>query len=100
MSSDYDQLLNATIQHLENLNLHGTRFVEVAPETLAELKSPSRTTSPATPPRLTPPARRTEPAPLTLPAPSPVATPSQTNPAPTLSPASAALDPAAKAAAI
>ena len=37
MSSDYGQLLDATIQHLEGLKSHGTRYVEVSTETLRSL---------------------------------------------------------------
>lgn len=39
--SDYTRLLDATIQHLENLKSHGVRFVPVAGATLAQLKQPS-----------------------------------------------------------
>ncbi|MCX6895807.1 MAG: uracil-DNA glycosylase [Verrucomicrobia bacterium] len=40
MSSGYDELLTATIQHLEGLKEHGVRHVHVAPETLAALSQP------------------------------------------------------------
>jgi DNA polymerase len=40
MSSTYDQLLDATIQHLEDLKSHGVRHVAVAPETLRALAQP------------------------------------------------------------
>jgi DNA polymerase len=50
MSARYEQLLDATIQHLQDLKAHGTRFVNVAPGTLAMLKHPKP------PPRSTPPA--------------------------------------------
>jgi DNA polymerase len=38
MSSAYDQLIDATIQRLEDLKHQGVRFLKVAPETLAGLK--------------------------------------------------------------
>jgi uracil-DNA glycosylase len=40
MSSTYDQLLDATIQHLEDLKSRGVRHVAVAPETLRALAQP------------------------------------------------------------
>jgi uracil-DNA glycosylase family 4 len=40
MSSGYDQLLDATIRHLENLQAQGVRHVAVAPETLRALTLP------------------------------------------------------------
>ena len=39
MSAPYDQLLDVTIQHLEDLKGQGVRFLPVAAETLAALKS-------------------------------------------------------------
>ena len=42
MPTTYQQLLEATIQHLQELKNHGARFVEVAPETLAALAQPPR----------------------------------------------------------
>ena len=55
MSSDYDSLLTATLQHLEGLKEHGVRHVHVAPETLAALAQPAprRAAAPA-PVRATP----------------------------------------------
>jgi DNA polymerase len=41
MSSAYDQLLDATIQHLENLKAHGVRFVSVSSESLGALAQPA-----------------------------------------------------------
>lgn len=41
MASDYDQLLDATIQHLEGLKANGVRHVAVAPETLRALTLPA-----------------------------------------------------------
>ena len=40
MSSAYNELLDATIQHLENLKARGVRHVAVAPETLRALAVP------------------------------------------------------------
>jgi len=40
MSSTYNQLLDATIQHLEDLKARGVRHVPVAPETLRALTQP------------------------------------------------------------
>jgi DNA polymerase len=40
MPDDYNQLLDATIQHLEDLKSHGVRHVAVAPETLRALAQP------------------------------------------------------------
>jgi len=40
MSSAYDQLLDATIQHLESLQASGVRHVAIAPETLRALTLP------------------------------------------------------------
>ncbi|MDE3067721.1 MAG: uracil-DNA glycosylase [Verrucomicrobiota bacterium] len=38
--SAYDELLDATIRHLEDLKSHGARYVAVAPETLRALAQP------------------------------------------------------------
>jgi len=46
MSSGYDQLLDATIQHLEALKARGVRHVAVAPETLRALTQPASKTAP------------------------------------------------------
>jgi uracil-DNA glycosylase family 4 len=40
MSSDYGQLLNATIQHLEDLKSRGSRYVMASTETLRSLSQP------------------------------------------------------------
>ena len=40
MSATYDELLEATISHLENLKARGTRHLAVAPETLRALALP------------------------------------------------------------
>ncbi len=42
MSADYNELLDATIQHLENLKSRGVRHVAVAPETLRALALPAK----------------------------------------------------------
>lgn len=48
VASDYDQLLNATIQHLERLKACGVRHVAVSPETLRALSLPAlRSAAPA-----------------------------------------------------
>jgi len=49
MSSGYDQLLGATIQHLEALKLRGVRHVAVAPETLLALRQPAPRGAPPAP---------------------------------------------------
>ena len=41
MSSDYDQLLDATLQHLESLKARGVRHVAVSPESLLSLAQPA-----------------------------------------------------------
>lgn len=101
MSADYDQLLDATIHHLEGLKARGTRHVAVLPETLRALAQPaprSLTPQPTFPPPALPiHAPRSTPAPDNLPpaaAPGPSAL-SREAPATGAPP----LDPAAKAAA-
>jgi DNA polymerase len=47
MSSAYNQLLDATIQHLEDLKSCGVRHIAVTPETLAALLQPVKTISAA-----------------------------------------------------
>ena len=42
MPETYQQLLDATIQHLQELKNHGVRFVDVAPETLSAFSRPAR----------------------------------------------------------
>ena len=44
MSGAYHQLLDAAIQHLEELKARGVRFVPVTPETLAALSQARRVT--------------------------------------------------------
>jgi DNA polymerase len=42
MSAAYNELLDATIQHLEGLKARGVRNIAVAPETLRELSQPAK----------------------------------------------------------
>jgi DNA polymerase len=69
MSAAYDQLLDATIRHLEELKSMGVRHVSVAPETLRSLARPAA------------PATRPAPAPAYQAAPAPVR-PAPVRPAP------------------
>lgn len=46
MSSTYDQLLDATIQHLEDLKSHGMKHVNVSRHALFELSKPARIQQP------------------------------------------------------
>jgi uracil-DNA glycosylase family 4 len=55
MSADYDKLLDATIQHLEDLKSRGVRHVAVSPEALRALAQPTR-------PSEVPPPKSDEPA--------------------------------------
>jgi DNA polymerase len=72
MSNAYHQLLEATIQHLEELKARGVRFVSVSPETLAEfdrehalptMKTPSPVIRAPQPPPGKPLAQPTPPRP-------------------------------------
>ena len=74
MPTTYDQLLDATIQHLEDLKAHGVRFVSVSPESLGALAQPvsrpvqsmSKPTSPSAPiAQADIPNMKSEPAPST-----------------------------------
>ena len=102
MSETYHQLLDATIQHLEDLKARGARHVAVSPETLRALAQPaaasqiSNQKSQIERPVMMKPAARTA-IPSATPAPAAeqpafLSLPGETAPAP-------ALDPAAKAAA-
>lgn len=73
MSSAYDQLLDATIRHLENLQNRGARHVVVAPETLRALALPPATPS-GQPAISRPPATIAPPAPRVAP-PKPIPMP-------------------------
>ena len=57
MAAPYDQLLDATIQHLEDLKARGVRSVAVSPENLAALAQPSARKSQTS--NVTAPATRT-----------------------------------------
>jgi uracil-DNA glycosylase family 4 len=46
MAADYNQLLDATIQHLEDLKARGVRHVAVTPETLRALAQPVKPSAP------------------------------------------------------
>ncbi len=46
MAADYNQLLDATIQHLEDLKARGVRHVAVTPETLQALAQPVKPPAP------------------------------------------------------
>jgi uracil-DNA glycosylase family 4 len=72
MSAAYNQLLDATIQHLEDLKSRGVRNVAVTPETLRALSQPAKTTSTT--------------APTSMPKPTelPLALPGETTPLPPL----------------
>ena len=65
MSGAYHQLLDAAIQHLQELKARGVQFIPVAPDTLAALNQPQRpaparshTTPPVPAPRSPLPAAR------------------------------------------
>jgi len=47
MSAAFDQLLDGTIQHLEDLKAQGTRYVQVSPEIVASLNQPRFAPGPA-----------------------------------------------------
>lgn len=47
MSDSYQQLLDATIEHLRNLRGQGVRFVNVSPQSLATLRKPTVVAPPA-----------------------------------------------------
>ena len=64
MSDPYDQLLDATIEHLETLKSRGVRHVPVSPETLRSLLS-----APPVPPRATQVAAQPPAGPVPVPAP-------------------------------
>ena len=95
MSADYEQLLDATVRHLEELRAHGRQYVQVRPETMAVLNqlAPKMADPPSAPaPR---PVAAT-PAPVPAPrfvAPPPVAAkPPPTPPTPALASATGNVD--------
>ena len=98
MSAPYNELLDATIQHLENLKARGVRHVAVEAETLRALALPPK----AVPTAATPAAK---PAPITRPAPAAAPIMAETPKAAALplvvevQPATPALSPTEKAAA-
>jgi uracil-DNA glycosylase len=59
VSDAYNQLLNATIEHLEDLKAHGVRFVRVSPESLAGLNQDQQRVSAKLPGASYPPAPQT-----------------------------------------
>ena len=67
MSAAYNELLEATIQHLEDLKSRGVRHVTIAPETLRALSQPAKTGSTAAPVSKTEPPT---PMPISLPKPT------------------------------
>jgi DNA polymerase len=93
MSTDYHDLLDATIQHLQGLKARGVRFVHVSPQTLAALNS-TRAAHPLT--RL---PKAAKPTAFATPARSHPAEPAQ-EPAPSVKGQSHALDLPAGAAAV
>lgn len=70
MSKAYQQLLDATIQHLEDLKAQGRRFVSVSTETLEGLHRPGRR----------PPIKPVSPSTKPTTAPAPQASPPKPNP--------------------
>lgn len=103
MSSDYHQLLDATIRHLEEMKSRGVKFVPVTPETLRTLAQPAAKAQPA----FSRPAPASRPAPvLERPVPvRPAAAPVPSAPAPAsapvpVAPAVSTVAPGDKAAAI
>jgi len=80
MSDAFDQLLDATIQHLQELKTQGARFVSVSSENLAALTAsraaaPRRAIVPAAPPAAPKPAFLPRPAPAPAPMMKPAVTP-------------------------
>jgi DNA polymerase len=107
MSASYDRLLDAAIQHLQELKTCGVKFVPVLPETLAGLKQPLRE-APVSHPVPAPPPPRAEmrvarpPMPSAAPAERPPAVapmPGLPLPGEPIVPATSGLSPAVKAAA-
>ena len=96
MADAYEQLLDATIQHLEDLKSHGVRHVAVSPETLRALAQPPATGTPASGPAR---VERQKPAGSETGAPQPVAeqTALLALPGETVPSQSPPLDPQAKA---
>ena len=74
MSAAYDQLLDATIRHLEELKSRGVQQVAVAPETLRALTASGSRRVAAAPTRPAP-VYQAAPAPAPRPAPAPIPSP-------------------------
>ena len=74
MSAAYDQLLDATIRHLEELKFRGVQHVAVAPETLRALATTGSRRVAAAPARPVP-VYQAAPAPAAKPAPAPIPSP-------------------------
>jgi len=55
MNAAYDQLLDATITHLEDLKSRGVKHLPIAPDSLAQLARPATAKNPAEPARREPP---------------------------------------------
>lgn len=91
MSQPFELLLNATIQHLENLRRDGVEYVAVSPELLAALVSSPPRPCPA-PPAARPPVPPVRPAPSVLARPRPTLQPALAGMLPT--PGTEALAPA------
>jgi uracil-DNA glycosylase family 4 len=68
MSGAYHQLLDAAIQHLQELKARGVQFIPLAPETLAALNQPRRPAPPRS--HTTKPAPAPQPLPASRPAPT------------------------------
>ena len=102
MSGAYDELLRATIQHLEGLKSRGVRHVAVTPETLGALAQPARPQPAVTRTQIQPRAESAESRPSSVPqrtaSPIPTAL-SSSPPSPPPVPQGPPLDPQAKAAA-
>ncbi len=101
MADAYTDLLDATIQRLEELKSRGTRFVSVTPESLAALAQPARTAQASMPP-VAPVAAAVKMPAAQMPEPARVAPASlfvEPNAAGLAAPASPPLSPEAKAAA-
>jgi DNA polymerase len=94
MSAAYDQLLDATIHHLEDLQAQGVRHVAVAPETLRALARPAAPAArPAPVYQAAPSPGRPAPARPVTPVAPPVAAPLPTLPPAAPSPAPALVRP-------
>ena len=67
----YNQLLDATISHLQDLQRQGTRFVPIAPDLLKSLSIPQRTTAPTLNRAAAPAPASRAPVPPSVPQPAP-----------------------------